>query len=256
MPLTRSEARRRAVIQSLTAALIVAILGGWLFVANLERGASVFPVASHVALRKDASIVFLSGDTGLRRWSLGGRVARQLAGEGYGVTGVDTLAAFSTRKTPDQAEALLARAMNAALARNPSVPIVLMGQSFGSDILPIAVERLPPQLQARISRIILIVPGSNAYLQVSPGEMMGRTAADVDLAPLARRLPKVPITCVYGIDEKDSLCPVFDGTPNATVIGLPGGHPLHRDSRAVFAVVSRALRAPPGDGGVKPQGRS
>lgn len=245
MALTGSDGPRNSVRRKMFAGFVAAllvVLGGLLFLSRLDPGLSVFEVASRTSLRKDASIVFFSGDTGLRSWSLGGRVARQLAGAGYAVTGVDTLVAFSERKTPRQTTELLARAMNAARARNPGVPIVLMGQSFGSDILPIAIHGLPPTLRARISRIVLIVPGSHAYLRVSPGEIAGIAPADVDLAPLARRLPDVPITCIYGVRETDSLCPVFAHARNAAVIGMPGGHPLNRDSKAVFSVVSRALR--------------
>lgn len=247
MLLKRRGARRRPFAKKIFAGLVAALLialGGLLFLGHIEAGPAVFEVASPTSFRKDASIIFLSGDTGLRSWSLGGRVAQQLAAAGYAVTGVDTFVAFSEQKTPEQTAELLARAMLAADARNPGGPIVLMGQSFGSDILPIAVDRLPPTFRARISKIILIVPGSQAYLRVSPGEIAGIAPADVDLAPLALRLPNVPITCIYGIKETDSLCPVFSHLSNAAVIGMPGGHPLDRDAKAVFTVVSRALRTP------------
>ena len=239
--------RRGSVARRMFAGFVAALVlmfGGMLFFGYLKAGPDIFEVASRASPRQNESIVFVSGDAGLGRWSLGGRVAQQLAAAGYPVTGVDTLVAFSERKSPEQTAELLARAMNAADAHNPGAPIVLMGQSFGSDILPIAIGGLPPAQRAMISRIILIVPGSQAYLQVSPGEMAGIVPADLDLAPFALRLPNVPITCIYGIHEKDSLCPVFANQPNATVIGMPGGHALNRDSNALFSVVTRALRTP------------
>ena len=221
----------------------MAIAGTTAIFRHLEGGAPLVELANLGAFRKDASIVFFSGDTGLGRWSLGGRVAQQLATDRYAVTGVDMLAAFSTRKTSEQTSALLTRAIAVARQRNPGVPIVLIGQSYGSDILTLAIGGLPRDVQATIAKIILIVPGSHAYLQVSPGEILGTARPDVSLAPLARRLPNVSITCIYGVDETDSLCPVFK-TANTTVIGLPGGHPLNRDSKALFAVVARAIRTP------------
>ena len=240
----RSGSVRRKMLAGFAAAVLLAF-AGLLLLGRLEAGPPVFEIGSRGVLHQNESIVFVSGDTGLRSWSLGGRVAQQLAAAGYPVTGVDTLAAFSERKTPEQSADLLARAMKAAHARNPDAPIILMGQSFGSDVLPIAIDGLPPALRSTISKIILIVPASQAYLRVSPKEIAGLAAPDVDLAPLARRLPNVPITCIYGIQEKDSLCPVFARVPNATVIGMPGGHPLNRDSKAVFSVVASALRASP-----------
>lgn len=196
------------------------------------------------AYRRESSIVFLSGDAGLPRWSLGRQVAQRLAADHYAVTAVDSLSAFSKRRSPEQAGAILATAMREAMRRNPGAPIVLLGQSFGSDIIPIAVANLPPDLRARIVRIILTVPATQAYLQVSPGEMLGTARPDLPLVPFVRQLPLVPLTCVYGIEERDSLCRLISGR-NVHPVALPGGHGLHRDADAVFTIVERALRAPP-----------
>lgn len=195
--------------------------------------------------RRDASIVFVSGDAGLPRWSLGKQVAQRLAAEDYSVTAVDSLSAFSKRRSPEQAGSILAAAMHEAMRRNPDAPIVLIGQSFGSDIIPIAVAHLPAELRSRIARIILTVPGTQAYLQVSPAEMLGTARPDLPLLPFVRRLPPVPLTCIYGIQEPDSLCRAISG-PNIRTVALSGGHGLHRDVDTVFVVVERALRAPAG----------
>ncbi|HYC96013.1 MAG TPA: AcvB/VirJ family lysyl-phosphatidylglycerol hydrolase [Sphingomicrobium sp.] len=193
------------------------------------------------AYRRDASVVFLSGDAGLPRWSLGKQVAQRLADDGYSVTAIDSLSAFSQRRSPAQAGAILAGAMRDAMRRNPGAPIVLLGQSFGSDIIPIAVAHLPPDLRSRIARIILTVPGTHAYLRVFPGEMLGTARPDLALQPFVRSLPPVPLTCIYGVEEPDSLCRVISG-PNFKSVALPGGHGLHRDAGAVFTLVERALR--------------
>jgi type IV secretory pathway VirJ component len=196
------------------------------------------------AYRKDASIVFVSGDAGLPRWSLGKQVAQQLAAEDYAVTAVDSLSAFSKRRSPEQTGAILAAAMNEAIRRNPGAPVVLLGHSFGSDIIPIAVAYLPANLRSRITRIILTVPATQAYLQVSPAEMLGTARPDLPLLPFVRQLPPVPLTCIYGIQERDSLCRMLAG-PKIHSVALPGGHALHRDGDAVLAAVDRALRGPP-----------
>ena len=193
--------------------------------------------------RKDASIVFVSGDAGLPRWSLGRQVVQRLAAGDYAVTAVDSLSAFSKRRSPEQAAWILAAAMHEAIRRNPGAPIVLLGQSFGSDIIPIAVTHLPADLRSRIARIILTVPATQAYLQVSPGEMLGTARPDQPLLPFVRQLPPVPLTCIYGIEERDSLCRAISGR-NIRTVALPGGHGLHRDVDAVIAVVGRALRGP------------
>lgn len=118
---------------------------------------------------------------------------------------------------------------------------MLIGQSFGADMIPVAMAGLPANMKRQISQIILIVPGTHGYLEVSPRELLGIPPADLALASFARKLSPVRVTCIFGVKEKASLCPTFAGAPNATVVGLPGGHMLNRDHRALYAAVSRVL---------------
>ncbi len=46
--------------------------------------------------------------------------------------------------------------------------------------------------------------------------------------------------CVYGVEEKNSLCPLLH-MPNVRRVGLPGGHPLRRDADRLYAVLSQAI---------------
>ena len=224
------------------AAVICALVAaaGFLTIRHLETRSPLSYPPSAAVTRKDVSIVFLSGDMGVQPWSLGGRVVRRLASEGYAVTELDMLAALSTRQTPAGATAIIGRAIRSARARNPGVPVALIGQSFGADILPVVLPRLPPELRNSVQRIILIVPATHAYLQVSPAEMLGTARPDADLRPLVARLPAVPITCVYGIEETDTLCPLLRAR-GANVIVMPGGHFLHGDAGRLYAIVARSL---------------
>lgn len=237
---SRATTDRRLLITATI--LLIAIAAALLFVRYLESEPALVDLRAGAAA-KPVSIVFVSGDAGLGTWSVGGRVAGELARAGYAVTGIDSLSEFSRRRTPDEAAAILERAMRRAQARNPGKPVVLIGQSFGSDILVVAVDRLSPAARASIARLILIVPGTHAYLQVSPGEVMGIAPPDLALAPLTARLSGLPITCIFGIEERDSLCPSLS-LPNVQSVGLPGGHMLNRDSEPVFAAVKKALALP------------
>ena len=228
--------RRRLAAALVALGLLLA--GFALFVGHLQSGPALVNVSSGSAGR-NASIVFASGDVGLGRWSMGGQVARQLGEAGYTVLGLDSLAAFSQRRTPQEATDLVARAIRMAPGRGPDGKIVLIGQSFGADVLVIALPRLPPALMRRIDRVILIAPSTAAYLKVSPAEMLGLSPPDVDLVPLARGL-RLPVTCIYGLAERDSLCTALGGA-NVRRIGLSGGHFLGRDADRLFGVVRSSL---------------
>jgi type IV secretory pathway VirJ component len=235
----RSNGWRRLIIG--VAVLLLLTLCGALLVQALKSSAPLMNLPGKIPASKKLSVVFVSSDAGLYRWSLGGKIARRLAAAGYPLVGVDSLAAFSRRRSPEQAAAIVATAMKDMLDRYPGNPIVLVGQSFGSDILVVALDRLPAPLLARIRRIVLIVPGREAYLQTSLGEMLALYPPDVNLVPLARKLPHVPITCIFGVEETNSLCAILID-PRITDVGLPGGHQLHRDSDRAFSVVLDTLQ--------------
>ena len=237
----RNERRRPLIAVALALCLLAAAAA--LAFQFLKASPEMVRLADTPA-RQQLSIVFVSGDMGARRWTLGGRVARRLAESGYPVTVVDSLAAFSERRTPAQAAQIVARAIGRARAGHPDSQVVLVGESFGSDILLMTLRRLPPALTSGIASIVFIVPSTDAYLQVAPAEILGLSAPDVHLGPLAARLPDLPVTCIYGVEETDSLCPVMAG-PDVRRVALPGGHFLHQDSDRVFSVVAGALQPRP-----------
>lgn len=243
----RRTAQRRVGLRGWTgvlALLSLLLLAPIIWVAHLIAAPNLIKLGTASAAGHKLAVIFFSGDTGLRSWSLGGRVAQQLAADGYPVTGIDALAAFSRRKTPGEVTELVQRAIEIASAGSPDGRVVLIGQSFGSDMIPLAVRGLPPELKRRIAKIILIVPGTHGYLQVSPGEIAGTAAPDLDIRPLVSTLPRVPVTCIYGVEEQDTLCPTL-GRAGAEVFGLPGGHALRRDTGRVLGIVRSALAAAP-----------
>ncbi|RZL54212.1 MAG: hypothetical protein EOP65_11695, partial [Sphingomonas sp.] len=58
----------------------------------------------------------------------------------------------------------------------------------------------------------------------------------------ANRLTWAPLTCIYGVEEDDSLCPLLR-VPGAQVIGMPGGHNIHHDETGLLRHVLTAVRA-------------
>lgn len=207
-----------------------------------------YPPAAHAPPR-DAAIVLLSGDLGLSV-GLGRATARRLAADGFSVVGVNMLAVFRTRRTPAEAEALLERAAMRAESLGHSRRLVLLGQSFGADLLHVALARAPAALRARVQFVGLVVPEDSVDYRASPSGLFshGHDAIALDTA---RGLDWVPVTCIQGEREADSLCPLIAGLPNVKRVVLPGGHALRRDDKAVYrALIGRleAALAAPGAG--------
>ncbi|WP_331009908.1 AcvB/VirJ family lysyl-phosphatidylglycerol hydrolase [Sphingomonas sp.] len=190
---------------------------------------------------RNSVAVLMSGDLGFNI-GIGPQVARRLRADGLPVVGVNSLTAFRHTRTPAQVQALVADAVRHALIFAHADRVILIGQSFGADMLHVGLTALPPALRARVRLIVLIVPGATVQFRASPSEVFTASAPAFDALPTARQLDWAPVLCVRGEKEDESLCPRITA-PDVHTVALPGGHPLRRDADAVHRVVIAAIRA-------------
>lgn len=186
-----------------------------------------------------AVAVYFSSDMGLRL-GMGAYVAPALAAHGLPVYGISSPAVFNRRRTQADVDTLLADSVRDALARSGAGRVVLMGQSFGSDVLVSALGSLPPELRARVAAIVLVVPARTIYFRADPLGLhyLGTPDADGDAA--IKGMTWAPVVCIYGQSETDSLCPALLDKPG-TVIELPGGHFLDNDRARLVTTILDAL---------------
>lgn len=188
------------------------------------------------------AVVNFSGDMGLR-FLLGASTSRGLTEHGIPVVGITTPALFARSRTRDELDAIVADGIRTALARTGAKRIVVMGQSYGADIVQTGLADLPPSLRARVAAIVLILPGNTVFYRADPsGLLYDHGAPDSMGATTGNRLTWAPLTCIYGVEETDSLCPLLT-IPNARKVGMPGGHNIRHDADGLLAHVLTAVRA-------------
>jgi len=226
-------------------ALFLALLGaggyylytGWYraFAFHEIRPAKIDPVRP--------AIVMLSGDMG-DRVGMTPKIAERLHSRGYAIVTVNSLSYFSPGRTAPEAAALVAGAMHRAMALGRTDRIVLIGQSFGADMLHAALAEFSERARRPISAVVLVVPGHDIIFRASPIELAGFETPDALAWPTASRLTWAPVTCIRGAKEHNSLCPELS-MPNVQRIVLPGGHPLRGDDAALAAAILPAIEATP-----------
>ena len=185
--------------------------------------------------------VLLTGDLGYKI-GMAPQIARRLAADGVPVVAVNTLTYLRKTRTPADITALIAAAERRALRLGQTDRVVLIGQSFGADMLHVGLPELPADLRARVLRVALIVPEDNVQFRASPSEIFDLWTPTIDALPTARQLNWVPVLCVHGEEEIGSLCPVLTQS-NVQRVTLPGGHPLHRDADALYDALARFVFA-------------
>ena len=160
--------------------------------------------------------------------------------------GFNTRKYFWSAQTPAGTTRDIERVLRHYLQAWRKAEFILAGYSFGADVLPVIVNRLAPDLRARITGISLIALGRDATWEVHPLDWVPGLATQGD--PLEQDLadlPKVPLLCLYGAGE-DSLCPTLKRESN--VIGIVGkGHHFGGDYDEVadrMLEFSRTARLP------------
>jgi type IV secretory pathway VirJ component len=165
--------------------------------------------------------VVLTGDGG---WAeIDKRVSARLAEGGVPVVGWSSLKYYWTPRTPETAAHDLARILERYGRLWGKHRVLLAGYSFGADVLPFLVSRLPPELRSRVALVSLLGLSERASFEFHVAGWLGVETGNHPTAPEVARLDATPVLCLRGEDESDSACRLLHGAAVRTVT-LPGGH--------------------------------
>ena len=169
----------------------------------------------------DLMAVVLTGDGG---WAeIDKRVAARLAESGVPVVGWSSLKYYWTPRTPEAAARDLARILEHYGRLWGKHRVLLAGYSFGADVLPFLVSRLPADLRSRVALVSLLGLSEQASFEFHVAGWLGVETGHHPTVPEVARLDTTPVLCLRGEDEPDSACRLLRGA-SARVVTLPGGH--------------------------------
>lgn len=175
----------------------------------------------------DTFAILMTGDGG---WAgLDREVASRLAAQRIPVVGFDTLSYFWSKRTPEETASAVGSVIAHYQAAWHKRRVILIGYSFGADVMPFVARRLPADTRAQVRLMTLIVPSKSAQFEFHVAEWAGFAASDsVPTMPELQSLTGLRMLCIYGTEEKDSPCPLLTST-GAKIVGLKGGHHVGGD---------------------------
>ena len=183
----------------------------------------------------DLFAVLLSGDGG---WAgIDKEVAHALSEHGIPVAGLDSLRYFWSPRTPQGLARDLDRTVRYYAAHWHKQQVLLIGYSQGADVLPFAVNRLPPATRALVVMTALIGLGRSAAFEFHVANWLGSDAG-LPVRPETDRLSSGRTLCLYGKDDTDSMCSELSPA-HARVIQLPGGHHFGGDYDGLAQLILR-----------------
>jgi type IV secretory pathway VirJ component len=196
--------------------------------------------------------VLLSADGG---WVTFDRVvAGRLADAGVPVVGWSSLDYYRQARTPAEAAGDLATVLRTHLP--PGARAYIIGYSFGADVLPFLVNRLPPDLRARVAGVAVVGPSSFAVFQFHASEWVGLLRGTrYATLPELRHLGDLPVLCIYGKNDRDAVCKTLM-MPNVRVAEVDGGHRMAGISATVGELIVRAANEAASAGGSGEQTRA
>jgi type IV secretory pathway VirJ component len=196
---------------------------GDLTTATKSNDISDLPLSEVPAAKAgDTLALLVTGDGG---WApLDQNVSAELARRGIAVVGLSSLKYFWRSRTPELAARDVTNVLRHYLGAWRRSRVVLIGYSFGADVMPFIVNRLPQDIRARVISINLLGPSANATFQVSVSDLIhSGSAASRPVAPELFRIADVPVLCIHGEGEQDSLCPTL-AQRTVTSVRIGEGH--------------------------------
>ena len=195
--------------------------------SNATQNIAATPgAAMRGAAPSDVFAIIMSGDGG---WAgLDQEVAAALSAKGIPVVGLDSLRYYWTARTPDGLAADVDRIIRYYLAHFGKQRVLLIGYSQGADVLPFAVNRLPDTTRAHLALAAVMGMSEHALFEFHLSGWISDDNSGPATLPEINRIADVPVLCIYGEDESDSLCPKLD-PKRFSIVKLKGGHHFDGD---------------------------
>ena len=175
-------------------------------------------------------VVFYSGDGGWR--DIDKKIGAYLSDQGYFVVGIDSLRYFWRKKDPQTMAADLDRLIRHYGKQAQGNGVILVGYSFGADIMPFMVNHLAPDTKAQVKLVSLLGISQHASFEIRLQDIVGGTNTDgPPTLPELIKLKGIPIQCIFGEAERDSVCSDKELDAVVNRVEMNGGHHFDGDYR-------------------------
>jgi type IV secretory pathway VirJ component len=174
--------------------------------------------------------VIVSGDGG---WaSIDREIGNSISEKGVPVVGWNSLQYFWKKRTPENSAKDLQRILQHYLTIWKKENAILIGYSFGADVLPFMVNRLPAELQAKVKTVSLLGLDTKADFEFHVADWINASSDSARLTQPEVEKIGSRVLCFYGQNETDSPCTIVNAKM-ITRIQLSGGHHFGGDYQGI-----------------------
>jgi type IV secretory pathway VirJ component len=195
---------------------------------------TIIPATGNAVMNTMA--IFFSGDGGWTNFD--GQMADELAKKGITVIGLNSRKYFWDKKTPAQTRddvTYLIRHYSRVFKKRK---ILLLGFSFGADVMPFVFNRLPRAIHNRVQAIILMSPSKDTDFEVHLIDLLNLPSSPREFnVPDEIKLVRAKrLICFFGKDEANT-CSDELLKANINVTLVDGGH--HYDDSGIKVIIEQ-----------------
>ena len=207
----------------------------FLLINNSIWAQTDFPVKEWNAKdTKNPFVFYISGDGGLNSFSTS--LCESISSKGYRLTALNAKSYFWNKQTPERVAADINSFISAKRLKADD-KIIFVGYSFGADVLPFIVNRLPEVLKKKIRSVILLSPSPTTDFEIHWSDMLGgNKKRSMDVADEINKLSVTKTTTIFGSDEKD-FSPGKISLKSFTNKTLAGGHHFEGNTEEVAKMI-------------------
>ena len=189
----------------------------------------------------DTMAIFYSGDGGWR--DIDTQIGAYLQNQGIPVVGVDALRYFWKKKDQATTARDLARIIDAYRKKWKVRNVLLLGYSFGADVIPSAYDALPQRQKSSVKFLSLLALTKSVDYEISvtgwfgaAGSFQGGTTLDA-----VAKIDPALVQCIGGTGDGEAVCKDLKDK-GIEVVELPGDHHFNNDYNKVSEIILDGLR--------------
>ncbi|MEO8582615.1 MAG: AcvB/VirJ family lysyl-phosphatidylglycerol hydrolase [Flavitalea sp.] len=176
-------------------------------------------------------VLYISGDGGFNEFSTG--LCNAIHRRGYSVAAVNAKSYFWNKKTPEKTTADITSTLEKKFVNRKNQQLILVGYSFGADVMPFIVNRLPGEIKNKLLSVILLSPSTSTDFEVHWTDMFSSNRKrSMDVIAEMNKMEQLKTITIIGVNENHF--PIEEiRLKNYTNEILPGGHDFDGNSEEV-----------------------
>jgi type IV secretory pathway VirJ component len=201
---------------------------------------NVIPLKEWAGNSNSPLVFYITGDGGFNDFSTD--LCRNLNASGYAITALNSKAYFWDKKTPEGTAGDTRIYLEQQFAKRNDQRLVLIGYSFGADVIPFIVNRLPETLKKKLVSVILLSPSASTDFEVHWSDLLGsKRKRNMDVVAEINKMQVPKLVTLFG--EKEDDFPVKQiSAKNYVNENLPGGHHFGGNTKEVATTLMKYFR--------------